>query len=152
MRVFQQLFGNAHPVLDQVIRGGLPDALPEAAQAFPAADGGRIRNLFQCQLVGIVFLNVGHHGQDPVLVHMPGSPAQVPILQIFQEQQPNIREGVPGLKLRILLLLQRGQFPQLLQQFFLRRILPGNLQDLQVFILQHRVQIFGLKNTFEMAT
>ena len=58
---FQHFFCHLDPVGDQIIHRGLVNGGLETPQALSGADSVRIGDVFQRQLLGIIFLNESDH-------------------------------------------------------------------------------------------
>ncbi len=148
----QQLFCPIDAAGDQIIHWRLPNAAAEAPQALPGTDGRCLGDLLQSQFFRIVVPDEGHHAEDPVLIlAMLAQICAVGAFDHLQKQQPDLRKQISGLKFRILPGLHRRQLPQLLQKLPLFVAASPDRHQVDVLILGHGLQIFGLKHAFEMA-
>lgn len=138
IRCLQQFFGNLHSVFDQIIHWRLPNGFPETAQTFAGADRGGVRNLFQGQFLGIVFLDKGHHCQNAVLIFGCGAVcANIRFLNYTQKKQPDFTDQASCLKFDIRLRLKKGERPQFPQKFALCTGFSADTQYIDIFVLDH---------------
>ena len=68
----------------------------------------------------------------------------------LQQQKPDLTEQISGLEFCVLVRLQARQLLQFPQDLPLHWIGIAQTDQIQIPILNHRIQVFGFKYTFEM--
>ena len=128
------------------------DGVLEASCTFSGADGSRGGDIREGDPVTVIFLYKCKHGLYTVLVSRLGG--HVLCLQgadLFDQEEPDLREDIPGLKFTALLLLDESGFLKQGEDLSLRRISAAEFDQAKTLVLCHGSHVFGFEYTFKMS-